>query len=98
MFEYRAVQSASRISPADRYVLEVWDRSVLTWKRLCFRGTLKHVNESSLCAGTPHDTNHLFNCPAKPTTLTPIDLWENPMQATAFLDLIPTLESVGDVD
>ncbi|KAI5734180.1 hypothetical protein M8J77_003526 [Diaphorina citri] len=29
-------------------------------------------NEYPLCAGTPHDTNHLFNCPAKPTTLTPI--------------------------
>ncbi|KAI5753717.1 hypothetical protein M8J77_002697 [Diaphorina citri] len=55
-------------------------------------------DECPLCAGTPHDTNHLFNCLAKPTTLTPIDLWENLMQAATFLDLIPTLEPLGDIE
>jgi hypothetical protein len=43
---------------------------------------------------------HLLNCPAKPTILTPINLLENPTQTATFLDLIlvtPTLEPVKDV-
>ena len=31
-----------------------------------------------LCGHQNHDTQHLFNCPAVPTTLTPEDLWRNP--------------------
>ena len=30
------------------------------------------------CGKTPHDVNHLFNCPAV-TTLTPSDLWSRPI-------------------
>ena len=39
------------------------------------------------CGGTPHNTQHLFNCPAKPTTLTPADLWHKPIEAANFLGL-----------
>ena len=28
---------------------------------------------------TPHNVNHLFNCPAHPTTMTPSDLWNRPV-------------------
>ena len=39
------------------------------------------------CNTSPHNTNHLFNCQMKPTSLTPIDLWTNPDLVTSFLDL-----------
>ena len=32
------------------------------------------------CGGGPHDTNHLFTCPAKPTHLSPLDLWTSPLE------------------
>ncbi|KAH7711067.1 putative reverse transcriptase - house mosquito [Aphelenchoides avenae] len=41
------------------------------------------------CDGTPHDTAHLFNCPAHPTDLKPIDLWNKPAEAAAHV--IPLL-------
>ena len=47
------------------------------------------------CNQSPHDTNHLFNCAADPTDLTPRILWEDPPAAAAFLGL--GLE-VGDLD
>ena len=39
------------------------------------------------CNQTPHDTPHLFNCPADPTTLTPMSLWKEPRRAAEFLGL-----------
>ena len=33
------------------------------------------------CGETPHDVRHLFNCPAHPTTMTPSDLWNRPVDA-----------------
>ena len=39
------------------------------------------------CQSTPHDTSHLFNCPAHPTDLRPIDLWIRPAAVAAFLNL-----------
>ncbi|KAH7717248.1 hypothetical protein AAVH_15284 [Aphelenchoides avenae] len=39
--------------------------------------------------GTPHDTAHLFNYPAHPTDLKPIDLWNKPAEAAAHV--IPLL-------
>ena len=38
------------------------------------------------CPAT-HTTNHLFNCPENPTTLTVRDLWTNPLEAARFLNL-----------
>ena len=40
-----------------------------------------------LCSHTPHDTNHLFNCPVIPTTLTVQDLWTNPSLVAELLDI-----------
>ena len=37
------------------------------------------------CGGSPHDVPHLFNCPAHPTTLTPLDLWTNPSSSIQHL-------------
>ena len=43
--------------------------------------------------------NHLFDCPARPTTLRPIDLWENPrdvvdhLRSTSSFDSLPPLGS-----
>ena len=34
-----------------------------------------------------HTTEHLFNCPNKPTNLTVTDLWKNPVKAARFLNL-----------
>ncbi len=39
------------------------------------------------CGSSPHDTSHLFNCPAKPTLLTPRELWTRPVDAARFLGL-----------
>ena len=33
------------------------------------------------CGKTLHDVKHLFNCPAHPTTMTPSDLWDRPVDA-----------------
>ena len=33
------------------------------------------------CGKTPHDVKHLFNCSAHPTTMTPSDLWNRPVDA-----------------
>ena len=39
------------------------------------------------CNYTPHDTNHLFNCTERPTTLTVRSLWEKPIETADFLEL-----------
>ena len=39
------------------------------------------------CNATPHDVTHLFNCPAHPTLLKPIDLWKKPADAANFLNI-----------
>ena len=47
------------------------------------------------CLTSPHTTNHLFVCPANPTTLTAKDLWTDPIRAAEFLEL-PTTEMDDD--
>ena len=37
------------------------------------------------CCKTPHDVKHLFNCPAHPTTMTPSDLWNRPVDTIGDL-------------
>lgn len=44
-------------------------------------------NKCPECGGSPHDTSHLFTCPANPTPLTALDLWLNPIQVASFLKL-----------
>ena len=44
-------------------------------------------DECPQCHESPHDTKHLFNCRANPTTLTTIDLWERPTDVAQFLHL-----------
>ena len=39
------------------------------------------------CDLSPHNTQHLFNCPRNPTTLTKTDLWTRPKLAAEFLQL-----------
>ena len=39
------------------------------------------------CSQSPHDTNHLFNCPQDPTILTVESLWLKPKMAAEFLKL-----------
>ena len=39
-----------------------------------------------LCLAAAHDTAHLFNCPRVNTTLTPSDLWRNPVEVASLLD------------
>ena len=46
-------------------------------------------NECPLCESQPHYTAHLFSCPQRPTTLEATSLWENPIEAARFLNLIP---------
>lgn len=39
------------------------------------------------CQGTPHDPVHLFNCPARRTALSVIDMWRRPQPAARFLNI-----------
>ena len=39
------------------------------------------------CGTARHDTAHLFECPARPTDLRPIDLWLRPAEVAAFLTI-----------
>ena len=39
------------------------------------------------CNTSPHDTNHLFNCSSRPTTMSTRNLWTTPKKAAAFLNL-----------
>ena len=39
----------------------------------------------AVCGMTPRDVNHLFVCPAHPTTLIPSDLWSRPTDAVREL-------------
>ena len=41
-------------------------------------GTAEHPN-CPLCDQGPHNTVHLFRCPAIPTELAPLDLWKRPV-------------------
>ena len=39
------------------------------------------------CDSSPHTTRHLFECTQRPTTLTPMSLWTDPVGAASFLGL-----------
>jgi hypothetical protein len=40
---------------------------------------------------------HVFSCPAKPTALTPIDLWLKPREVAVFLGLIDEEAGQGTI-
>ena len=40
------------------------------------------------CGKTPHDVKHFFNYPAHPTTMTPSDLWNRPVDAIRKLSYL----------
>src|SRR5271163_2635090 len=46
-------------------------------------------NTCPACSLSPHDTQHIFSCPAIPTPLTPLDLWADPGAVITFLDRGP---------
>ena len=41
--------------------------------------------------------NHLFDCPAHPTQLRPVDLWTHPWEVAAFLTTIPAFSQLPAV-
>ena len=41
------------------------------------------------CITSPHTTRHLFDCPARPTDLTPLSLWTDSVKVTKVLELDP---------
>ncbi|XP_073848579.1 uncharacterized protein [Musca autumnalis] len=47
----------------------------------------KIPNICPACGLGPHDTLHLFNCPANPTHLSPHSLWTQPVQVAELLSL-----------
>ena len=46
-----------------------------------------------VCAKTPHDVKHLFNCPDHPTTMTLSHLWNRPVDATRELSYLEASSS-----
>ena len=45
------------------------------------------VDKCPECDTSPHDVEHVFNCPMNPTELDPSDLWLRPTEVAAFLKL-----------
>ena len=54
------------------------------------------ANTCPSCQQGPHDTAHLFNCPAHPTQLKVDSLWTQPVAASCFLGLND--ENIDDDD
>jgi hypothetical protein len=46
------------------------------------------------CQREAHSVNHLFCCPAYPTSLKPIDLWKNPLSVARFLKTTPSFSDL----
>ena len=46
------------------------------------------------CELFPQTVSHLFNCPARPTTLSTTDLWENPKEVIDHLRRFSVLDSL----
>ena len=44
------------------------------------------------CGIHPHTTNHLFDCPAHPTSLSVTDLWRNTWRTAHFLQSLPSFD------
>ena len=44
------------------------------------------TSNCQLCQLSEHNVHHLFTCPKLPTTLTPLDLWNNPVEVAALLE------------
>ena len=63
-----------------------------------FRNRIGAVNSDSCpnCNSSIHTTPHLFECPAKPTTLTIKSLWEDTHAAANFLGLVTEEEDDDD--
>ena len=57
----------------------------------------EHTDHCPDCGQPGHTTQHLFQCPAKPTELEPRTLWEDPPAAATFLGL-PTFQNPGELD
>jgi hypothetical protein len=55
-------------------------------------------NECPECSETPHNVEHLFNCPSRPTNLTMESLWHEPQRTAIFLklELEQQIEEVDD--
>ena len=51
-------------------------------------GSYKSLNVCAECGMTPRDVNHLFICPAHPTTMTPSNLWSRPADAARQLSYL----------
>ena len=49
------------------------------------------------CDSSPHTVHHLFDCPAHPTTLTPLDLWRRPTRVAAYLLGLSAFEGLPDL-
>ena len=98
---------APRISSMEK-TLPRRTRTILSQLRSGFSTHLNHylnrINPNMYpdrcpdCGQGPHDTQHLFNCPAKPTSLDPWILWEDPPRAANFLGLSLGGEAEEDDD
>ena len=64
-----------------------WSNTLNSYRARIIPGT---SDSCPSCNKAPHDTVNIFNCPAKPTALQPIDLWLNPIITAGFLGLPTT--------
>jgi hypothetical protein len=69
-------------------------RQLRGWWCKDLRSFHKHIKKTQdencpECNSSAHTTPHLFACPAAPTTLRPIDLWERPSEEPLFFPPSP---------
>ena len=81
-------------------------RSILTQLRSSYCSRLQSFqfgidkSPSPICPHCRQDeqtTNHLFSCPSFPTTLSPIDLWESPVDVAHLLQSHPDFSQLPDL-
>ena len=72
------------------YELTRKERTTLAHCRLLgsYKSRISKDVSLDVCTKTPHDIKHLFNCPSHPTTMTPSDLWNRPVDAIRELSYL----------
>jgi hypothetical protein len=71
-------------------------RSDFCSKTKFYQFFIKKVNDDLCpeCQTEAQSVNHLFRCPALPTSLRPIDLWKNPITVANFLRGFPSFAAL----
>jgi hypothetical protein len=54
-----------------------------------------HTDSCPRRSSSSHSVQHIFDCPAAPTLLKPINLWERPLEAASFVSFLPSFSHLS---